>query len=109
MPYEPKNFTVVDPRTMEGNPYDVAERAIHQANAVCAVLQHVLEGARLMARNAELSRQMALGQEPDVDAWEANPQAAMLDKILADTEQAKERLKVLARAVGYDPINPPKG
>jgi hypothetical protein len=103
-----KSFTVVDPRSMDGNPYDVAERAALQAGALAHLLAQIIQESRLMIRNAELSRQMALEEEPDPTAWENGPQSRKLSEAYRMVLEAGEKLNALARAASYDPLHPPK-
>lgn len=108
MPRQPRTFSVVDPRTMDGNPYDVAERAAKQAAGIAALLAQTIEEAELMIRNAELSRQLVFEQDPDPEAWANGPQAAKLKEAFASAEAIHRSLAALARAAGYDPLHPPK-
>lgn len=105
-----RTFTVADPRTFEdGTPYEVAARAGQQALAVLVILQDVVEGADLMARNAYMSRRLDEGEESaGGDQWRATAEGrrwAALDVALAD---AKTSLTALTRAASYDPKHPTK-
>lgn len=97
------HFTVVDPGTFDGDPFEVAERAVRQAGAVAEVLVQTLEGTLIMARNAELERQLIANDECSVLAWENSAQARKLDAALEDAERVVKDCKLLAQAAGFNP------
>lgn len=108
MTHKPKHFTLIDPRELDGDPFDVAERACQQAAALAGILGESLEPVRIIVRNAELERQLQGGGSADAEAWERGPQALRLDGLKRDLEAAKKGLTVLATAASYNPKNPPK-
>lgn len=108
MPYEPRNLVLIDPRTFDGDPFDVAKRACQQAAGLAELLSTALEGTALMVRNAELERQLQRGDDADPTAWEESAQGRRLRTLQDDTQQAQKSLEMLAAAAGYNPRNPPK-
>jgi len=104
-----QSFTVADPRTFDGDPYEVAERAVRQAEAVSRVLLQVLHGARIMARNAQLERELHETGECDAVAYDESAQGRAFAAIKADIEESQRRLGVLAKAAGYNPKTPLSG
>lgn len=101
-----KQFSVADPRTFDGNPYEVAERACAQAEALLAIAADAIEGAFLMARNAEMERQIVAGQDPNALAFENGPYGKRLDRAKIDVANAVTSLRVVGRAAGFDPKAP---
>lgn len=106
--FPPVTFTVADPRTFDGDPYEVAERALRQAAAVAGVLERMIDAADKMARNAEMERAFANHEEPKGSDWPRSPQAKVLIKVKREAALAKLRLNTVAQAAGYNPRNPPK-
>lgn len=106
--YKTVTFTVVDPRTMDGNPYEVAERATKQMAGVASVLHQMIDATEKMARNAEMERAFANRQDPQGSEWPNTPQGKMWARVDADTARLVNTLKALTLAAGYDPKHPPK-
>lgn len=95
-PERTKSFIVVDPRSMDGDPYQVAERAAQQAQALVSLAIQATQDAEVMARNAE--------QERDIDVnWEEHPQNIQYENTLLELERAVVRLGRLAQAAGFNP------
>jgi hypothetical protein len=88
-----KNLVVQDPRTIDGDPYEVAGIATRQA----------IDDAYAMARNAELSRQLDSGQEADEQEWYDSAQARAYRKLMDATEEIERRLEKLAIAAEFNP------
>lgn len=103
-----KTFTIADPRTFDGDPFEVAERAALQAAGLARLLAQMVEGASLMARNAELERQLQASGECDPSEWEDHIQRKRMRAIQEAAEDAERTLNVLSRAAGYNPRRPPK-
>lgn len=103
MTHQPRTFAVVDPRTYDGDPFEVAERSARQAAGVTIVLRSLLPGVRLMVRNAELERQLLAGGSPDPHAWEEGPQGRLLRELSSDLEHIEHKLTVLSTAAGFNP------
>ncbi len=101
-----QQFTVADPTTFDGDPFEVAERALRQASAVAGILEGMLSGARSMARNAEMERQLLATGECDAAAFEDSAQARKFDQVTNDAAAIKARLSALAMAAGYNPRKP---
>lgn len=108
MPTRSKTFTITDPRDYDGNPFEVAERAVQQSAAVAKLLGTTFDSMRLMVRNAELERQIQIGERPDPRKWEDGPQAASLTLMASEVETLVRRFDALSRAAGFDPKHPPR-
>lgn len=108
MTHEAKTVVIVDPRTFDGDPFDVADRACQQASGLVQHLRTALEGARLMARNAELERQLQAGVDLDPVGWENGPQGERFQRSLDELSDVEHSVNVLRRAAMYNPKNPPK-
>lgn len=107
MTHNTHTLAVSDPREFDGNPYEVAERAIRQLQGLAGLIQLSLAATDKMARNAQMERDLALGNEPDAAGWPESPQARLLARI---SEQNADHLRVLeqlAKAVAFDPKHPP--
>lgn len=101
-----RTFTVADPRTFDGDPYEVAERALKQAAAVAVVLEKMLDAADKMARNAEMERAFAAKEEPKGSEWRSTAQGKRLAGVMEAAAEMRKALKVLAQAAGYNPKRP---
>ena len=100
-----QNFLVQDPRNFDGDPYQVAERAIQQLAGIVNVALAQIEPVTLMVRNADLERTLAMGDTlGDVAAeWPESPQGRSLAKVQADLEGAQFTLGLLAKAAAFNP------
>lgn len=94
---------MADPRTFDGDPYEVAARAVQQAEAVARILATVAEGAYVMVRNAELERQLDASGECDAVAWEESAQNRRWEDIREKLAVVEQGLSVLAKAAGFNP------
>jgi hypothetical protein len=107
MAREAAQFTYLDPRSFDGTPYQVAERACNQAAALVSLAIQAAEDANVMARNAELSRGMALDAEADTRQaaldWEESPQGSMLAATTTELERCARILGAVGQAAAYDP------
>lgn len=95
-PERTKNFIYTDPRSFDGDPYQVAERAVQQAQALVTLAAQAVTDAEIMARNAELER--------DIDAvWDESPQDKRYGDIMDDLERSHTTLGRLAQAAAFNP------
>lgn len=98
-----QTFAIADPRTFDGDPYEVAERAALQAAALGRLLRLTTETARLMVRNADLERQLALDGDCDAAAFEEGAVARKIDAVIEAASEAEKQLTLVARAAAYNP------
>lgn len=103
-----QTITIEDARTFEGDAYQVAERAIQQTRALGALFLENLESVDLMARNAELERQLALGASGEdlragAATWPESPQGRRLKALSEALSEALEALPSLEKAVAFNP------
>lgn len=101
--HQTKQFTIADPRTFEGDPFEVAERAALQAGALATLLRESLAPVRLMLRNAELERQIMDGEKCDPQKFEESLHARKFTEVEDNIAAVEKALKALARAGGYNP------
>lgn len=94
---------MADPRFYDGDPYEVAARAARQAEAVARVLATALDGAHVMARNAELERQLATTNQCDAAAWEKSAQSRRWEDCREKIAAVEQSLAVLVKAAGFNP------
>jgi hypothetical protein len=107
--FDPIDITLTDPREFDGNPYEVADRAIAQVEEAVRQLAQPLYVARLMARNADMERNIALRKPPAGSAYNDGPQGKAFDRIEDRLASAYKSLGALRAAASYDPRHPPKG
>lgn len=105
MTHQPKILIVTDPRTFDGTAYAVADRAVAQVTGLVKLTLDVMPETRKMVLNADLSRQMDLGDEPDAKASVLNRQLKIIEQELASI---RRKLETIHRAAGYDPKHPPR-
>lgn len=105
-----KILSIADPRNMEGDPYEVAERACLQIAGLARVLSQQVELVNLMARNAELERALATTGDCTIAAatWPETGQALKLKTVQEDLAKIERDMAVLARAASYNPRRPPR-
>lgn len=96
-------FTITDPRNFDGNPMQVAGRALRQAEALAEILVKYMDGAERMALNAELERQQILGLGMDAPGWPASPQGRLVAEAREELEAVRVKLARLAKIAAVDP------
>lgn len=99
-------LVIVDPRDFDGDPFEVAGRACKQAAALARILAQNLEVATLMARNAEMERQIIKDGEPNAAAWDDMTQAKNLKALTKLAQESEKRLTLIAKAAGFNPKRP---
>lgn len=103
MTHDTQTFTVVDPRTFDGDEYEVAERSCRQADALAVMLATSISTASLMARNSEMSRQEHLNGDPAAQAWEDGVYGRKFARMESDARKIHRELEQLASAMGFNP------
>lgn len=88
---------------MDGNPFEVAERAVRQAQAMAQLLIVTLSGANVMARNAEMERDLMRSGECDAKLWPETAQGRRYAALLEDARTMEKALGALTLAAGYNP------
>ena len=102
MTHMPKQFAVADPRTFDGGPYEVADRAVAQTAAIVALAFETAQDARIMARNAELERQ----ETPDAVAWDDSAEGKRWTNVEQLLAAVQADLTILRRVASYNPKRP---
>jgi hypothetical protein len=110
MTQQPRNITIIDPRTLDGDPYEVAEKAALQAQALVRLATQATKDAEAMARTAEMERNLVATKGSDAKAseWDTSPQGkrfSQVDRTLMEQDRALGRL---SKAVRYNPKKPPR-
>lgn len=108
MPRPEKTVVVTDPRSYDGDPFAVADRAIAQCIGLNTLSKQAVEDAILMARNAEMERQCLAGIEPDAELWLNTVQGRRWHYLWQVLAEQGSTFKALQRAAAYDPKNPSK-
>lgn len=108
MTQNPQHFTIVDPRDFEGDPFEVADRAVAQLQGLVALTDEAIESARLMARNAELERQCQRDEDCDAVGWDDTAEGKRWAKVRVNLGVVKADLGILRRVAGFNPKRPPK-
>ena len=106
---EPQHFVITDPRTFDGTPYEVAERAVRQAEAMAKLTSYAVRTARLMARNAQAERELHASGTCDMAAYDSSAEGRRFDVAINDAEKVEKSMRVLALAAGFDPKAPLNG
>lgn len=95
-------FTVVDARTLDGNPYEVAEAAAVQASALLELSLEYVDIARRMGRNAHDERELHFHGAIE-HVFEGNGVDRQFRVISENLQQAILKMQTLTRAVSADP------
>lgn len=106
--YQPTEVTFTDPREFDGDPYDVAQRAVAQAEGILKVYRTALDAAYLMARNAEMERNLAMHKPPAGSDYLMGPQGRRFIKLQDVARTSEKDLQILQTAVAYNPKHPPR-
>jgi hypothetical protein len=102
-PVTTKTFKLTDPRDFDGNPYEVAERAVGQLTGITKLLVDTIDPAEIMFLNAYMERQGALGQEVDAAAYYDSPEYRNWLRVKERATEIHRTLTVLQRSAGYNP------
>lgn len=103
-----RQFTIADPKLFDGNPFEVAERAVAQLEGVIDLARQLAPTAELMARNAEMTRRMDLDGQPEGDRWAETPQGRQWHALREELQRVDRRLMAMKAAASYDPKHPPR-
>ncbi len=107
--FETQYFALPDPRDMDGDPYEVAQRSCLQAEALARMLAITLEATSLMARNAQMERNMVeTPHDPRAGEWEDSAQGTQFARCHKNAKNIERTMNTLAKASGYNPKKPPK-
>jgi hypothetical protein len=98
-----QSFVIADPRTFDGDPYEVAERAVAQLQGLLTLVEQATGPTLLMVRNAELERQLAGGDDPSVKAFEDSTQGRRWVEFRESVQTARNDLNILRRVASFNP------
>lgn len=108
MTQNPTTFTITDPRTFDGDAFEVAGRAVAQLGALALIAEKSIEATKIMVRNAELERQCQRGEDVDAPGWPNTPEGRKWADVEASLAKLNTDLKVLQRAAAFNPRKPPR-
>lgn len=98
--------TYTDPRFFDGDPFEVAFKAVRQAEEAVELSQRALDAAEVMARNAELERQLYVSDECDASTWPTSAQGRQYAIIRERVEKNRRILALLRQAAAFNPRKP---
>lgn len=101
-------YVYTDPRYFDGDPFEVADKAAAQASAAVELSARAVADADVMARNAELERQLYAGDDPDAKGWPASAQGRRFRALAGALASHVRELSTLRKAAGYNPRKPPR-
>lgn len=101
------DYTYTDPRKLDGTPFEVARAAIQQTDAAVKLALRALDDAEVMARNAEMERNLLVGADAAAELWGGGAYCRQFVMIRDALGMVVRRLAALKAAVSYDPKHPP--
>lgn len=101
-------YTYTDPRYFDGDEFEVAAKAVEQAEESVRRAATAVEDANVMARNAEMTRNLWAGGDSRGNEWPESPQGKGFLDVAARLGFVLRRLAILKAAAGFNPRNPPK-
>jgi hypothetical protein len=101
-------FEYTDPRTLDGTPFDVAGAAAQQASKIIELAAVAAADAFVMARVAEMERQIQRGVDPHGSTFADEPLGRRLVAMTDQLDQLVSTALKLGAAASYNPRNPPK-
>lgn len=105
---DPKTLTILDPRTFDGDPFTVAQRAASQVQALVNLALEQAAVAEIMHRNSWMEAILQDGGELTPEGWDNSPFARKWANVGASLASVHGSVAALADAAGYDPKHPPK-
>lgn len=108
MTAEHETLTYTDPRFIDGDPFEVADKALAQVEDIAKLLERAAGDAFVMARNAEQERMLyaAPDKVPVIDR-----PTAVLSRISTFCSRAADTVREIEpvrRAARFNPRHPPK-
>lgn len=103
-----RKFEYIDPRTIDGTPFEVAAAAADQTGQVLAVACTAINDTFVIARVAEMERECQEGHDPDGEAFHDSPVGQRLLKLEDTLHAVRRSLKGIAIAASHDPRHPIK-
>lgn len=103
MTHTTTTFAVADPRTFDGDPYEVAERAIAQLQGLAALIDQQIPATLLMVRNAEMERNLALHKDADAAGFDGSLQGQRWQEARDRLLAFRNDLNLLKKVASYNP------
>lgn len=100
---EDYTLVVTNPTNYDGDPFEVADRAVRQAAALARAYVAAVESARLMARNSELERQLMRDGACDAVGWEDTVEGKRYAKLIEQGRTHVRTLDILVKVAGFNP------
>lgn len=101
-------YEYTDPRTLDGTPFEVAEAAFAQALAASELLEQALHDGFVMARVAEMERELQRDEEPDGANFEYNALGIRIHELESLADSMCASIRIVGRAASYNPRKPPR-
>ena len=109
MTHQTRTFTIADPRSFDGDPFEVADRAVAQAEGLAKLAHNAAKDAFVMARNAEMERELMRGDDPQPMEWEDGPHGRRFQEAMDRINDTITDLALLRKAAGFNPKTPLNG
>ena len=97
------NIKVADPREFEGDPYEVAERAVAQLSGLADVLRTHLDTVEMLVLNAYMERQNDTKNPIDAAAWYDTAEYRNWQNVIAAADTLEHKLQAAQGAAAYNP------
>ena len=98
------NVSLVDPKYIDGDPWDVAKVAGEQSIQALELTEEALEGFFWAARGAWMTQEHYRTDEmPDIAAFEDSPLGKKLYVVLEAIKTLKSPIETATKAASFDP------
>jgi len=94
---------ITDARDIDGDPYQVADQAFRNLDQILLAADEALDAIDVLATNAEMQRNLDLGNEADASTALDGLICRRLIGMRGDLAAARQSLEVLRRAATFDP------
>lgn len=106
MTHNTQTFAIADPRTFDGDPFEVAERAVAQLAGLAALIDREIPATLLMVRNAEMERNLIATDEADAAGFDESLQGQRWQEARDRLLGFRNDLAILRRVAAFNPKNP---
>lgn len=103
MPNPPRSFVLVDSRTLDGDCFEVAGKAAAQIESLLKLTQACVEPARILARNAQLERELMRGDDPDAFGWAESTEGKKWSELETALAAAVRQAGLLGQVAAFNP------
>lgn len=106
MTHDPVSVVVTDPRTFDGDPYEVAGRSVRQFAGMVMLLRGMIGPMERMVRNSEMERAFDFGNIPEPTDWTGSPLERKIRQIETTLTDISGVLGQIERAAEFAPKDP---